>query len=150
MFRILKKFIYIFSFVILCGISLGNFQNAYAAKANATSLVFENEDKSKILTLSNDSNESQTYVISWKDAAPGESSAIKEVVRFAPRRITIPSGASQDIRLLLRGREKLEVGEHKAYLLIVPETKHEAFNAEYGPFLSSESQTIIVDIIIKK
>ena len=52
------------------------------------------------------------------------------MIRYAPRRVTVPPGGSQQIRILLRRPRDLEPGEYRSHLWIVTEQAAKEFVPE--------------------
>lgn len=117
---------------------------AHAIKLTIKRVVFEGSKRTEVLTLINDSDEEQTYRISWrnmtmrdgKSFSPVEESEIipgfnpaDNMVIFAPRRITIPAGGSQQVRLMVRKPADLTDGEYRSHLWIRPEEDVVKFTA---------------------
>lgn len=123
---------------------------AHAIKLTMKRVVFEGSKRTEVLTLINDSDEEQTYRLSWRNMAMKDGISLSPVadgeaiagfnpadnlVIFAPRRITIPAGGSQQVRLMMRKPADLADGEYRSHLWIRPEedaVKFTAPNAE-GP-----------------
>jgi hypothetical protein len=117
---------------------------AHAIKLTMKRIVFEGSKRAEVLTLINDSDEEQTYRLSWRnmsmkdgkslnvveegDVIPGFNPADQMVI-FAPRRITIPAGGSQQVRLMLRKPAELADGEYRSHLWIRPEEDAVKFTA---------------------
>jgi fimbrial chaperone protein len=126
------------SLLILCASS------AHAIKLTMKRVVFEGSKRTEVLTLINDSDEEQTYRLSWRNMAMKDGASLSPVeegdvipglniadtmVIFAPRRITIPAGASQQVRLMLRKPADLADGEYRSHLWIRPEEEAVKFVA---------------------
>lgn len=124
---------------------------AEALRVSMKRIVFEGPVRSDVITIINNSAEEQTYRLGWKRYKMTEDRALvsleddedaegvewaEEMVRFAPRRVTVPAGASQQIRLLLRRPRDLPTGEYRAHLWIVTEEKPREFVPD-----DSETQT---------
>lgn len=118
---------------------------AHAVRVSLKRIVFDSSKRSEILTIINNTSESQTYRLGWRKYRMDEGKTIRalgkdevandilwadEMIRFAPRRITVPAGASQQIRLLLRRPKDLQQAEYRAHLWIVSEVKPDAFTAD--------------------
>ncbi len=117
---------------------------AHAIKLTIKRVVFEGSKRTEVLTLINDSDEEQTYRISWRnmtmrdgksfspveegETIPGLNPADNMVI-FAPRRITIPAGGSQQVRLMVRKPADLADGEYRSHLWIRPEEDAIKFTA---------------------
>ncbi|MCB1532181.1 MAG: hypothetical protein KDJ35_04850 [Alphaproteobacteria bacterium] len=119
--------------------------DAYALRVSLKRVVFEGPKRSEILTIINNTGEEQTYRLGWRKYKMDEYKSLKAVdengddsgvlwaddmVRFAPRRVTIPAGGSQQIRLLLRRPSDLQTAEYRSHLWIVTETKPEKFDIQ--------------------
>lgn len=119
--------------------------SAYAVRVSLKRVVFDGSKRSEILTLINNTAKPQTYRLGWRKYRMDEGKSIRPVregedasdvlwadsmVRFAPRRVTVAPGASQQIRLLLRRPADIQEAEYRGHLWIVSEAKPEAFGAE--------------------
>lgn len=112
-------------------------QEALAVRVSLKRIIFEGSKRSEILTLINSTSEPETYRLEWQRFRMGDGdealklvkegediSKIKfadDMIRFAPRRVTVPPGGSQQVRLLLRRPKNLEQGEYRAHLRILKE-----------------------------
>jgi len=130
-------------FVSLSGLVWIN--EAQALRLSMKRIVFEGPKRSDIITIMNNTAKEQTYRLGWRHYRMDENrslvhipdgqdtSGIKwadEMIKYAPRRVTIPPGGSQQIRLLLRRPRDLAPGEYRAHLWIVTETETADFAAE--------------------
>lgn len=68
-----------------------------------------------------------------EDASDKEKSAL-EIIRFAPRRVTLPPNQPQSIRVGLQATENLPDGEYRAHMLFraIPKTPEATAEAEPG------------------
>ncbi len=95
-----------------------------------TRLVFEGRQRTAQLTLINTGAEAATYRISFTRLRMTETGTFREVqtpdsterfadslVRFSPRRVELPPGVPQTVRLQLRLPADLPVGEYRSHLL---------------------------------
>mgnify|MGYP006193029771 FL=1 len=73
---------------------------------------------------------------------PGLSPAA-DMVKYAPRRIVLPPGASQQIRLLLRRPRDLAAGEYRSHLWIQPEEEA----VEFAPVEATEKPTVQIKML---
>lgn len=118
---------------------------AHAVRVSLKRVVFDESKRSEILTIINNTAEPQTYRLGWRKYRMDEGKSIRaleegeeandilwadNMVRFAPRRVTIPAGASQQIRLLLRRPKDMQEAEYRAHLWIISESTPEAFTAD--------------------
>lgn len=120
-------------------------EDAGAVRVSMKRIIFEGSTRSEILTIINNTNETQTYRLGWKKYKMSEKNSLKalpedqddgsvlwadKMLRFAPRRVTIPAGGSQQIRILLRRPSDIQETEYRSHLWIVTETKPEKFDIE--------------------
>lgn len=129
----MKKTIILF---LLCAISFsvwGYYNQSHAFSLILKRVVFEGPKRAEVLTIINKSNEEKTYRLIWRDMAMGVNSGVKpitaqdvdfnvppakDMIRFSPRRVTIPPKSSQQIRLILRTPGNLADGEYRSHLSI--------------------------------
>lgn len=95
-----------------------------------TRVVFGDRDRFKEVTLVNSGNETKTYEIEWQfykmiqDQEPPyeqEQGSITDFdltqyIVYTPRRVTLPPGAKQKVRLALRRPAEVPPGEYRAHL----------------------------------
>jgi len=131
---------------ILCAAFLIlNVSDAGAVRVSLKRIIFEGPVRSEILTLINNTGETQTYRLGWKKYKMSERNSLRalpedkddgsvlwadKMLRFAPRRVTIPAGSSQQIRLLLRRPSDIQEAEYRSHLWIVTETKPDKFDVQ--------------------
>ncbi len=127
------------TFIICAAALVWLSQDALALRVSLKRVVFEGSKRSEILTIINSSNRPETYRLEWlrfkmEDGASslaslkeGEDASgvnfADDMIRFAPRRVTVPPGGSQQVRLLLRRPKDLEQGEYRAHLRILTEAE---------------------------
>lgn len=140
----LKKVkIFMVFLVMVVTFTIAPFQDANAIRVSLKRVVFEGPKRSEILTIINNSAEEQTYRLGWRKYKMDEYKSLRAVpegedasdvlwadkmIRYAPRRITVPAGASQQIRLLLRRPGDMQEAEYRSHLWIVTESKPEKFD----------------------
>ena len=120
-------------------------QEAFAVRVSLKRIIFEGKTRSEVLTIINNTGESQTYRLGWRKYKMDERDALKPIeegaddsgilwadnmLRFAPRRVTIPAGSSQQVRLLLRRPSDIQNAEYRSHLWIVTESKPEQFDLQ--------------------
>lgn len=120
---------------------------AHAVRVSLKRIVFDNQKRSEILTLINNTAQPKTYRLGWRKYRMSETQSLQlidegedssdilwadDMIRFAPRRVTVPPGGSQQIRLLLRRPKDLQEAEYRAHLWIIGETKPENYTADTG------------------
>jgi len=99
-------------------------------------VVFEGRKRSAVVTVINNSKEQRTYRLSWRhfkmtkdkalvaisdDELPEGLRPSKDMIRFSPRRFTLPSKSSQQVRMMLRTPAGIPDGEYRSHLAIIPE-----------------------------
>lgn len=121
---------------------------AWALKVTLKRIVFEGPRRAEVLSIINNSAEEQVYRLSWRqmrmteddalvvveDAA--QAAALKPVdalVRYAPRRIVVPPGGTQQVRLMLTKPKDLADGEYRSHLWLQPEADNVKFDAAKDP-----------------
>lgn len=128
--------------------SLGSVSPAQAAGdllVAPTRIVLDGRRGTEVI-LNNIGNEEATYRISLElrrmndigkldDVTPENANATEkaalDIIRFAPRRVTLPPNQPQSIRIGLQGMEALPDGEYRAHMLfraipVTPEATDEA------------------------
>lgn len=133
-------------------------QEAYAIRVSLKRIVLEGSKRSEILTIINNSSKPETYRLQWLRfrMENGESSLTQldenakaddikwadDMIRFAPRRVTIPPGGSQQVRLLLRRPKDLQEGEYRAHMQIVTEVEAQPYEEDPNPTKPSIQLTV--------
>ncbi len=130
-------------------LALGAFSpDAWALKITLKRIVFEGPRRAEVLSIINNTGEEQAYRLSWRqmrmteddalvavDTPPqGEAAAhtVDSLVRYAPRRIVIPPGGTQQVRLMLTKPKDLADGEYRSHLWLQPEADHVKFDTAKG------------------
>jgi len=142
----MKAFTKIFVLTFLCAtFFMLSVQDAGAVRVSMKRIIFEGPVRSEILTIINNTSETQTYRLGWKKYKMSEDSSLKalpegaddgsvlwadDMLRFAPRRVTIPAGDSQQVRLLLRRPSDIQEAEYRSHLWIITETKPDKFDIQ--------------------
>lgn len=139
-------------FLTICAVLIGGMlialsQPSYAVRVSLKRVVFDGSKRSEILTIINNSAEDRTYRLGWRKFRMGTDAALKaigenesandilwadDMIRYAPRRVTIPAGGSQQVRLLFRRPAELQEAEYRSHLWIVSEAKPSSFDADPG------------------
>ncbi|GJL86224.1 MAG: hypothetical protein DHS20C02_19990 [Micavibrio sp.] len=119
--------------------------DAYAIKVSLKRIVFENSKRSEILTIINNTEQEQTYRLGWRKYRMDEKKGLRAIaegepsndilwadkmVRFAPRRVTIPAGGSEQVRLLFRSPADFREVEYRSHLSIVSEIRSEELDKD--------------------
>ena len=117
---------------------------AYAVRVSLQRVIFAGAKKSEVITIINNTASEKTYRLGWKKFRMDEAKSLSSIdkgekyddilwaenmVRYAPRRITIPAGGSQQVRLMLRRPKEIQEAEYRAHLWIVSEGKPPVFDA---------------------
>ena len=120
-------------------------KEADAVAITVKRVVFEGPKRAEVVTVINNSDKEETYRMGWRhylmkeekslkgvpeDALPPEVKPSKDMIRFSPRRFTLPPRGSQQVRMMLRTPAGLEDGEYRSHLWIRPEADVDAFRKE--------------------
>ena len=140
------KTLRILAFLVVTIVTMGLLaQDAYAVRVSLQRVIFAGSKRSETLTLINNTAKDQTYRLGWKKFRMDEQQSLRAIeegapfddilwaekmVRFAPRRITVAAGASQQVRIMLRRPKELADGEYRAHLWIVSEGEPPKFEAD--------------------
>ena len=149
-----KKFIartaqiYLF-FAALSAFVLIPLNEANAVRISMKRVIFSEGKKSETITIINNTTEEKTYRLGWRKYVMDEKKSLRAVdddivketftdwaddmVRYAPRRVVVAPGASQQIRLLFRRPANLEEKEYRSHLWIVTENKPNEFDKGEKP-----------------
>lgn len=110
-------------------------------------VVFQGSKRAEVITIINNSDEAETYRLGWKhfvmseseglkaiseDELPPEVRPSKDMVKFSPRRFTLPPKGSQQVRMMLRMPSGVEDGEYRSHLWIRPEENVRDFRQKEG------------------
>ena len=119
--------------------------DASALRLTLKRIVFEGRKRTEVITIINNESEPKTYRLGWRTMRMTEDRALENVeegqsleglrplekfVRFAPRRVTVPPGGTQQVRLMLRKPKDLEDGEYRSHFWIQPEAEAAKFGEE--------------------
>lgn len=133
-----RKFYTHLSFALVAaGLIIGlGAQHADALKLTMRRVIFEQAKRNDTLTIINDTAEEMVYRLEWRTMRMDEGDALEPVpagqtipglngvesmVVFAPKRMTLAPGASQQIRLMVRKPKDLADGEYRSHLWVRPE-----------------------------
>lgn len=94
-----------------------------------TRVIFEGRERTKEVFLINKSNKTATYRIGFKNLRPNKDGSYTEItepnnderfadslIRFSPRQVTLKPEESQTVRIVVRKKRDLEVGEYRSHL----------------------------------
>jgi P pilus assembly chaperone PapD len=127
-----------------------------------TRIVLEKNQRASQLELINNGKDTVTYRIGLVNyrmsetgeiatvdtPAPGEQFADK-MLRFSPRQVTLPPGASQTIRIMVRKPAGLPAGEYRSHLKIekLPDPKGQASIEKQKPTGENEIGVVLTPLI---
>ncbi len=111
--------------------------DASALRISLKRIIFEGSKRAESITVMNSSSRPVTYRVGWRhfqmtedealvpikngEPLPAGIKPVTEMVRFAPRRFTLPPFEAQQVRLMLRRPKGLEDGEYRSHLWVRPE-----------------------------
>lgn len=124
-------------------------EDAQAIRLSMKRVIFEGPVRSDIITIMNNTPNEQTYRLGFRHYRMDENRALvaiededldkvtdihwaDDMIKYAPRRVTVPAGGSQQVRLLLRRPRDLPPGEYRSHLWIITEVEAQKFDAEPG------------------
>jgi P pilus assembly chaperone PapD len=117
---------------------------ADALRVTMKRVIFEGTKRTEVLTVINNAPEEKVYRLGWRQMKMTEDQSLEQVkegqtfegakpiddmIRYAPRRVVLAPGASQQIRLMLRRPKDLPDGEYRSHFWIQPEAEAEKFTA---------------------
>lgn len=131
--------------LVFCAVMALLPDSAHAIRVTMKRIIFEGPARSDVITIINNSAKEETYRLGWRHfkMTPDQMLAnveegaeeeyqkmVEKIVRYAPRRITLPPGQKQQVRLVARRPRDLPEGEYRAHLWIIPETRPPEFTPE--------------------
>jgi len=136
---------YIFGLALMvCGVMW--MSSADALRLTIKRIVFEGSKRAEVITVINNSTKEETYRVGWRNFIMTEEKGLKfipddqpmppqikpvtDMIRYAPRRFTVPAKSSQQIRIMLRTPADLADGEYRSHLWIRPEADVEKIRSE--------------------
>ncbi len=141
-----------------------DFTPAYSLSVTLKRIVFEGSKRSEVLTIINNSNRAETYRIGWlhyvmndqgrlvpveRENLPPSIKPAEDMVRYAPRRITVPAQKSQQIRIMMRMPAGVEDGEYRSHLWIrtEPDVERMKKDAEVKMRESGENKSMTLEML---
>lgn len=95
-----------------------------------TRIVFEGRDRSEVVTLMNQGEDTTTYRISFKqlrqkkdgsyvdiDTPKPDEKFADKLIRYSPRQVVLKPGERQSVRLMVRKPRNLADGEYRSHML---------------------------------
>ncbi len=122
-----------------------------------TRIVFEGGEKTKQVNLINNGSETGRFRISFvrrtmtedgkfEEIAEDESGMFSdEFVRFSPRQVTLQSGQSQTVRLMLRKKRGMADGEYRSHMLF--QSLPDAATSDISELAGDNSKGLSVQLI---
>lgn len=97
-----------------------------------TKVTLEDRERAEKIFLINNSNQMQTYRLSWLEYNANETGGYKKLtedqkasfnsaspmIRFSPKQVTLKPNSKQVVKLAVRRPKGLEVGEYRSHLLL--------------------------------
>ena len=138
----------LFLAIILCSVFVSTIfvsQRVDAVAITVKRVIFEGPKRAEVITVINNSDTQETYRMGWRHYEMTENKALiavdeenlpdyikpsKDMVRFSPRRFTLPPRGSQQVRMMLRLPGDVEEGEYRSHLWIRPEADVQAYRKE--------------------
>ena len=126
--------------VVLCAIGI---MNAHALRVTMKRVLFEGSKRADILILINNTGEEMIYRLGWRRMRMTETQSVipledddpgadlkpaDDMIVYAPRRVVLPPGGSQQVRLMLRKPKDLAEGEYRSHFWIEPEAESVKFD----------------------
>lgn len=131
----MTKKIFIFAIIFsVCFVATQN--NAEALRITLKRVVFEGPKRAEVITIINNTDKEKTYRLGWRhfrmspdkslvavpdDELTPDIKPVVDMVRFAPRRFTMPPKSSQQVRMMLRLPANLPDGEYRSHFWVRPE-----------------------------
>lgn len=122
--------------------------DAYALRVTIKRVVFEGSKRADMIVLINNTDEEMVYRLGWRRMRMGEDNSVRpvaaddpatdlrpaeEMIKYAPRRVVLPPGGSQQVRLMLRRPKDLPDGEYRSHFWIEPEDIATKFSTDQAP-----------------
>lgn len=120
-------------------------ESVQALRITLKRVVFEGPKRAEMLTIINSSDKEETYRLGWRhfrmtadkslvavpdDQLTPDIKPVVDMIRFAPRRFTVPPRSSQRIRMMLRMPADLPDGEYRSHFWVRPEADVEVLRLE--------------------
>jgi hypothetical protein len=133
----------VYGFLMASAVMMAAAPEAYAVRVTMKRVLFEGSKRADILILINNTGEEMAYRMSWRrmrmtedksvvpleDDDPGaDLKPADDMVVYAPRRVVLPPGGSQQVRLMLRKPKGLADGEYRSHFWIEPEEEAVKFD----------------------
>ncbi len=123
-------------------------------------IVFDGSKRSDSVIFINNTNKEATFRVSWREMVMTESQGLKDVasynnsarnlIKYSPRRVTVPANSPQQIRLLLRRPGDLADGEYRSHLIIKQESPQKDPNQPDVTATVSVLPAITLPVFVRK
>lgn len=142
---------------VLSALSSSHANAAAQLMVSPTRIVFEGSERTDQVNLINNGTDTGRFRISFvrrKMLESGQIEAIEEgepgmysddMVRFAPRQVTLQPGQSQTVRLMLRKKGGLEDGEYRSHLMF--QSLPDPAASDIEELTSSDAKGVTVQLI---
>ena len=151
-------FVAMLGFIFMGAIS----KDAHALRITMKRVIFEGPKRTEVLTIINNTTEEQVYRLGWRDMRMTEDSSLRaldegdsreglqpaaQMIRFAPRRVVLPPGRTQQVRLMLRRPRDLADGEYRSHFWIQPEEQAATFDPDAQSQANAKGQAIQIKML---
>lgn len=143
--KIKKLFKYLVIAVLL---SFFFVETAQALRITLKRVVFEGAKRAEVITIINNTDKPETYRLGWRhfrmtaneslvpipedQPMPADIKPSANMIRFAPRRFTVPPNSSQQVRMMLRMPKDLADGEYRSHFWVRPEVDPDELKLKAG------------------
>lgn len=125
-----------YGFMLATGVMMAAAPDAHALRVTMKRVVFEGSKRADIIILINNTAEEMSYRLGWRRMRMTESQSVvpleeddpgadlkpaDDMIVYAPRRVVLPPGGSQQVRLMLRKPKDLAPGEYRSHFWVEPE-----------------------------
>lgn len=136
-------------------------KDAHALRITMKRVIFEGPKRTEVLTIINNTTEEQIYRLGWRRMRMTEENSLQALgeddagddlreaapmIRYAPRRVVLPPGRTQQVRLMLRRPRDLPDGEYRSHFWVQPEEKAAEFRAD-GQEQTKKGQAIQITML---
>ena len=133
----------VYGFLLASAVMMAAAPDAHALRVTMKRVLFEGSKRADILILINNTGEEMSYRLGWRrmrmtegqsvvplaDDDPGaDLKPADDMIVYAPRRVVLPPGGSQQVRLMLRKPKGLADGEYRSHFWIEPEEESVKFD----------------------
>jgi len=135
----------VYGLLLASAVMVGMASEAHALRVTMKRILFEGSKRADILILINNTNEEMSYRLGWRrmrmtedqsivpledDDAGADLKPADDMVVYAPRRVVLPPGGSQQVRLMLRKPKDIAEGEYRSHFWVEPESGSVKFDPQ--------------------